>query len=57
MYPSVYVITCPEHGWDCVIAAFDTEEQAELFVEIMGHDQYVAHRVSLQSKFIAEDYQ
>lgn len=50
MSESVYVVTMPELGWDCVIGVFDsnlvTQEELE---QQYTDDQYVIHQQYLQT--------
>jgi hypothetical protein len=55
MFPTIYVVTSTDLGWDCVVAAFDNREAADTFVKALG-DHHVVHSVGLQSRFIEEDY-
>jgi len=41
-YKLVYVVTCPENGWDCVCGVFLDEEKAR--EEYPNEDTYVIHQ-------------
>lgn len=55
MFPTIYVVTSPDLGWDCIVAAFDNREAADKLAELNG--DYVVLTAGLQSRFIAEDYE
>lgn len=55
MFPTIYVVTSPERGWDCVVAAFDNKEAADELAKL--NRDYVVLETGLQSRFIAEDFQ
>lgn len=55
MFPRIYVVTSPDLGWDCIVAAFDNKEAADQLAAL--DDDYVVLDCGLQSKFIEEDYQ
>lgn len=40
----VYVITCPELGWDCVVGVFDVSKvSVEELLKRFPYNQYVVH--------------
>ena len=42
---TVYVVTCPQNGWDCVCGVFFTEGEALL--DYHDEDQYVIHEKTI----------
>lgn len=40
----VYVVTCPEQGWDCVIGVFKCDDVSkESLKEVFPEGEYVIH--------------
>jgi hypothetical protein len=54
MFPIIYVVTDPDFGWDCIVAAFDNKEAADSLAATNGG--YFVLSTPLQSRFIEEDY-
>lgn len=47
--PYIKVVTCPEQGWDCVVAVFTDHVANEDIQKEWPKDQYVIHRMQLQN--------
>lgn len=46
---TVYVVTNPELGWDCVVGVFEEEEVSkEELEEVFSAEQYVIHQRSVE---------
>lgn len=50
MKQSVFVVTCTELGWDCVVAVYTTEEEAQKCADKYGETGIVSS-VSLETEY------
>lgn len=56
MFPQVYYVVNTMNGWDNVIAAYTSREEAQKFVqfECGGGEEYRIRHISLEERYVEE---
>ena len=56
MFPQVYYVVNTMNGWDNVVAAYTSKEEAQKFVKIACGDEeeYRIRQISLEERFVEE---
>ena len=55
MFPQVYYVVNTEFGWDNVIVAYTSKEEAEKFVEAAGgREELRIRQIDLEERFFEE---